>query len=107
MANALLDRQLGPRIICLVDQHLRGQRRPVNTRTVPGKSNNNNAKVGVIAMVTEALQNHLQAQRSIESIDLPPLLRACETLGRFLVHRYENLFVNVNSFECRHLFFET
>lgn len=85
MANALLHRELGPRLLCVVNLQLRTQRRGNSPRA--GSGGRSNAKPNVIAMVTEALQNHLHAQLTIESMDLPPLLRACETLGRFLVHR--------------------
>lgn len=84
MANALLHRELGPRLLCVLNQQLRTQRRSNSSSPRGGR---NNAKPNVIAMVTEALQNHLQAQLTIESMDLPPLLRACENLGQFLVHR--------------------
>ena len=85
MVNALLHGELGPRLLSVVNQQLRSQRRGNSPRA--GSGGRNNTKPNVIAMVTEALQNHLQAQLTIESMDLPPLLRACETLGRFLVHR--------------------
>lgn len=80
MANALLHHKVGPRLLSVVNQQLRVQKRTTGSKA--------HAKPNVIAMVTEALQNHLQAQLTVESMDLPPLLRACEALGQLLVHRY-------------------
>lgn len=40
----------------------------------------------ILPLVTNALVNHIQSL-VIDSIELPPLLRACEILGKYLVHR--------------------
>lgn len=78
MVNALLDKDDGSKIICMITQISQQQKREKGAKT---------KRPNVITLVTEALLTNLQAVESIEAIHLPPLLRACETLGRFLVHR--------------------
>lgn len=75
MVTALLDRDYGTKLLCMIAQ--------ITNQQKVARS----ARPKVVALVTEALIAHMQAVDNIEAVNLPPLLRACETLGRFLVHR--------------------
>ena len=70
MAAALLDKDYGSQLMTLMSLQ---QHKQVS-------------ESAVIAQVAQALVGHLQSA-TFESIELPPLLRSCEALGRFLVHR--------------------
>jgi hypothetical protein len=75
MVAMLVNKQDGSKIVHLCTQQLRQKAK----RGAP--------RPNVIAMVTQALVKHLSAQDTMDSTDLPALLRACEALGRFLVER--------------------
>jgi hypothetical protein len=78
LVNALFNAQDGAQLVFLCDQQLR----------LPSKHGGAKQQ-GVVALVTQALTRHLGEQQSLEdTVVLSPLLRACETLGKFLVHRY-------------------
>lgn len=76
MVAALLNPHDGVQLVYLCDQQLRQ------------KTKRGEPRQSVMALVTQALTRLLGAQQTMESTDLPPLLRACETLGKFLIHRY-------------------
>jgi hypothetical protein len=102
MVSALLNLHHGPHLVCMINQSLRNKRNVSKSSKVifvlllfkfflhiltTIHISCFDEQTNAIALITDALQTNLQAAKGIESIDLPPLLRACETLGQFLVHR--------------------
>lgn len=75
LVAALFNATNGAQLIALCNQYLRAHRKRGEPRQ------------HVVALVTQALSRLIGAQQTNESTDLPALLRACETVGKFLVRR--------------------